>query len=365
MCLSAVVIVLCLAATDVALSLSGLVPTIEDQRARSIAYSFGLQTRHRLVAKDILVGDGGAIHINRRGFRGREIDTRKDPGVVRILFLGGSQVFGFRGGDWPSTVGEKLRRLGYAVETINAGVPGHTTFDSLGKLLADAWTLEPDIIVLCQAWNDIKYFRWLTAETPYRGPAPTRPLSWRKDWRLYPDGVDRVLSFSSIYRQFRWGIANLFYFEEGDRRINADDPAGPDNSITPWGPKQYRLNVNLIADLAESIGAELVICKQAKLATAGGGGEAQKAAREYGRRNTGLVQKALMRAFATTYSIIDKIAEVRGIGVVDMNGALSGRKTYFRDGIHFSVAGGRAASELVAETLLPLVARAAGGRASQ
>lgn len=262
-------------------------------------------------------------------------------------------------------VGEKLRHVGHDVEVINAGVPGHVTFDSFAKVLTDIWTLEPNIIFLCQAWNDIKYFPWLTPEIPYRGLPPTKAVSWQKDWRLYPNGIDRVLSSSAIYRQYRWGIGQLLYFEEGGQRTNAGRSEKVNNTITQWGTKQYRLNLTLIADLSDAIRAELIICKQAHLAVVGGTGPDQEAARDYGVRNTRLSHAALMRAFELTYSIIDEIAEDAGVKISDMNEGLSGRKEYFLDGIHFGPMGSHAASNLVYEALLPLVDRSVDLQNSQ
>lgn len=355
MLLSAVTTLAGLVLMDVALNLLGLMPTIEQQRARSIAYSFGRYTKHRLVAKDILLDDGGSIHVNGRGFRGNEIDPGNKSGRVRIVFLGGSQVFDYHGSDWPALVGDELRTLGYDVEVINAGVPGHTTFDSLGKVVSDVWTLQPDILVLCQAWNDIRYFPSLSPATPYRGLAPKVALSWYRDWRLYPGGIDRLLSYSAIYRQFRWGIGQFLYHGERDP-INQPAPNDPNaKAFDEWGPKQYRLNLELMATLAKTIRAELVICKQAHLAVPGGTGADQEAARDYGRRNIGLDQAELMRAFQVTYALDEEVARERGIRILDMDQALSGRKEFFHDGIHFSRAGSRAASNLVAQALLPIV----------
>lgn len=357
-CLTALSLVVCLAFLDTALALLGRVPTVEQQRARSIDFSFGPYTKNRLVAKDILVRDGKPIHINHRGARGREISPAKKPGVIRVLFLGGSQVFSYVG-NWPAKVGENLRRKGYGVEVVNGGVPGHTTFDSLGKLLADYWTLKPDIIVLCQAWNDLKYFVSLTPDIAYRGPAPAEPLVWARDWRLYPSGIDRVLALSPIYRHFRWRVAKVLYSEEGKREGGKAFAA-----ITPWGPEQYRINLTLIADFSELIAAKLVVCKQAKLAVVGGTAESQKVAQDYALRNTSLTYDALMAAFERTYSIIDDVAASRKIWVSDMNKSLSGHGEYFRDGIHFNDLGSRAASDVVSKTLLPLMTQSASSRNS-
>ena len=142
---------------DVLVTALGWSPTVAEQRAHSITYTFGPFTSYRLIPKKILVKGGDPIHINRRGFRGAEIVGKKKPGNSRIVILGGSQVFDYNGGDWPAMLGEELRRRGHDVDVINAGVPGHDTTRSLVKLLTDIWTLEPDVIVLCQAWNDIKY----------------------------------------------------------------------------------------------------------------------------------------------------------------------------------------------------------------
>jgi lysophospholipase L1-like esterase len=342
---------------DVAMSYLGVVETVEHQRARSIAYTFGNYTKHRLVPKIILVEDGVAIPINTRGFRGQEINVDRKPGQIRILFLGGSQVFDFNGGDWPSMVGKELRRLEFNVETINAGVPGHTTFDSLGKLLTDIWTLKPQIIFLCQAWNDIKYFSWLSPNNPYRGLPPREPASWKKDWRLYPSGIDRLLSYSAFYRKFRWGFGQILYFEEGNQKNKSIRKIVAPATAKNWGPKQYRINLEMIATLSREIGAELAICKQAHQAVVGGTGPIQTVARDYGTRNTGLSHDELMRYFDITYNIIDDIALNRALQIFDMNEALSGRKDYFNDGIHFSPTGSRKASKLVAKKLAPMISR--------
>ena len=364
-CLTAGSLLVCVVLADVGLNTAGTVPTIESQRASSLTYAYGRYTRYRLVAKKVQLKDGDPIRINRRGFRGDEIEAEKKPGQARILFLGGSQVFDYRGGGWPAMVGDELRLAGHDIDVINAGVPGHSTFDSLGKLVTDAWTLKPDIIILCQAWNDIKYFAWLSPEKPYRGFAPRTSVSWQIDWRLYPHGIDRVLSSSAIYRQFRWRIGQFLYSYEGDERGDYDVGETLAKDITQWGPPQYRLNLALIAELSEAIGAELIFCKQAHLAVIGGTGKDQEAAQQYGVKNARVSHEALMRGFEFTYAIIDEIAADRNIKIIDMNDRLSGRKEYFHDGIHFSPAGSRVAAELVSETILPAVLRSIQRQESQ
>lgn len=350
-CLSAATLVVCLLAADAALTALGLVPTIQYHRERSVAYSLGNFTRSRLVVKDILTDGRPTITINQRGFRGSTIEPQKPPGRVRVAFLGGSQVFDYDGIDWPERTGELLRRRGFDIDIINAGVPGHTTADSLGKSLTDIWTLDPDIIFVCQAWNDIKYFYRLSREIPYRGEAPRRAEGWTVDWRIYPSGIDQLLSMSAIYRQIRWGIATLLYDEEGRRPRSQSAPM----ETLELGIRQYRLNVDLVATLAHRIGARPVFCRQAHLATRGGAGEAQTLGEEYGLRITKLSHEQLMNAYDSANRTVEELANLHSALVIDMDSALSGYHEYFKDGIHFSPEGSAKASEIVADALQPIV----------
>lgn len=124
----------------------------------------------------------------------------------------------------------------------------------------------------------------------------------------------------------------------------------------PWGPKQYLLNLELIAKVASFVGAELVLCNQAHLAIKNGAGSGQERGEKYASTILKLPHEETMRAFDAVYQSVDKVAENRGSLVVDMNEALSGRSEYFRDGIHFSLAGSQAAAALVTTAIEPLVA---------
>jgi hypothetical protein len=173
---------------DVILTVTGTVPTVAEQRKRSISYTMSRFTSYRLVPQETERPDGGTIKINERGFRGLEIAPIKAPGRVRIAFVGGSQVFDYNGADWPQLTAAKLRESGYDIEAINAGVPGYNSTDALAVLLTDLWVLQPDIIFACHSWNDLKFFRRVGPGAPYRGLPPQNPLPWQLDWRIYPTG---------------------------------------------------------------------------------------------------------------------------------------------------------------------------------
>ena len=126
---------------DIGLTVTGTVPTITEQQNRSVSYALGWFTRLRMTTQDVARDDGRLLHINRRGFRGQEIDVERRLGRKRVVVLGGSQVFDLIG-NWPYQVQGLLLGEGINAEVINAGVSGHDTTDSLGKFLTDLWTLK-------------------------------------------------------------------------------------------------------------------------------------------------------------------------------------------------------------------------------
>ena len=350
--LSATTTIICLLIADLALTLTGVVPTISNQRAYSIAYTFGRFSSYRMVPKDIQVDSGAAIHINQRGFRGPEFSAIKEPGKIRMAFLGGSQVFDYQGQDWPKLVEQELTRRGHNVEVINAGVPGQTSTDSLAKLLTDIWLLDPDIVFACQGWNDIKYFKRVNPHEPYRGLPPHEPVSWQKDWRMYPSGLDAVLTGSAVYRLIRGDLLEFLITEEGLYAMGAG--AGPIHTVDiepfgPWGPRQFSFNLNLIVNQSRQIGAEPIFCKQAHLleGTTASGFDT----RDYINRNTGLTFQELKLGYDAIYQTIDDIALREELLVVDMNTPLSINSENFWDPIHFNPKGSVAASKIVADSI--------------
>ena len=111
--------------------------------------------------------DDGRVHINALGYRGKSFAVKKDEDVVRVVCLGGSQVLDSAqkdGADWPALLEKGLQNKGVNAEVINAGVAGNASCDSLGRFYTEIWMLKPDYVVICHAWNDIKYFKNLSPE---------------------------------------------------------------------------------------------------------------------------------------------------------------------------------------------------------
>jgi len=105
--------------------------------------------------------DAGPIHVNSLGFRGEEIERPKPPGRRRIAFLGGSTTFCAEASSlattWPVQVLAGLRQAlpGADLDLVNGGAAAFSTEESLRNLAQRVGPLEPDLVVIYHATNDL------------------------------------------------------------------------------------------------------------------------------------------------------------------------------------------------------------------
>lgn len=110
------------------------------------------------------------VRINSKSFRGPEIEEPKPPGRIRLAFLGGSTTFCAEAtrneATWPALVTARLAQLHPQLEFdyVNAGIPGYTTETSLKNLVQRVKPLDPDVLVIYHASNDITFDTRLAAQ---------------------------------------------------------------------------------------------------------------------------------------------------------------------------------------------------------
>ncbi len=104
--------------------------------------------------RDLDVGGGHATKINGGGYRGEPISPLRRPGQARVLFLGGSRIFGVGqpdGATLPS-ISATLLSSGEADAgawaVANLAVPGSTSHEIAGALGLRWIALEPDLLVV-------------------------------------------------------------------------------------------------------------------------------------------------------------------------------------------------------------------------
>ena len=94
------------------------------------------------------------------GYRGGEVQIPKPAGTFRIVALGGSTTYGTSvtaAESYPAQLQQVLRDdYGYAnVEVVNAGVAGYTTFQTFANLAYRVTELQPDLVIIYHAGNDV------------------------------------------------------------------------------------------------------------------------------------------------------------------------------------------------------------------
>ncbi len=348
--------------------------TPDTLRAYSMRYRPAVYARHLLEPAEGLVeiDEGKAwgtkpadappavlFGINGLGYRGPARSPRKPPGTIRVIVLGGSAVFDQnvsdvqpgRTEDWPHQIERLLRARGLqGIEVWNAGVPGHSSADSLGRLYTQLWLYEPDFVVVYHAWNDLKFWHRepVSPDRPLIGEVPVYDPS--KDlFRSYASFLDRWLSFSQVYVKLRNRWVSGAFSVGAEGFVGSGEIA---DDYGPFGPAQFRLNLELIVEASRRIGAEPVLTTQASLLWPDASPEARERITYSYQR---LSHDALVSAYQETFRIVEEIGRERDVPVIDVARALAGREGLLDDHVHTTPEGSRAVAEVVAEGLLPLL----------
>ena len=318
-------------------------------RERSLEYEPAVFARHVFPLREHEVADSG-WYINSLGYRGRPFSTAKSSGTIRIIVYGGSAVFDTnlpQGRDWPHRIEQLLQERGVDnVEVINAGIPGHASFDSFGRFFAEGHLFEPDYVLLYQAWNDIKHF---AMEKPLlRSIAPYVP---KHDFRsTYQGTLDKVLcNVSQLYVRLRARHYSRKY-TIGFEGIIPD--GNQTRNVTEIGLRQYRLNMEMFVDLARNIQAQPILITQARLVRRDNTAEEQSRIRyEY----LGMNQETILQAFQETDEIVSSVSVSKSTHFVDAATLFHGQSDYFEDHVHLSATGSEHLAQILSEYLFGLI----------
>lgn len=286
------------------------------------------------------------IPINSLGYRGGEFQAEKPPGVERIIIYGGSQVFDMNVGglnDWPHRLQKLLQDPeGRKIEVINGGVLGNISWEATAWLLGEGHRFDPNLVVLCNEWNELTYLSSEEALVRHFGP-----FDRRDNPQLYSvNRLDRVLSRTScLYRGLRYKFLRwkMGLGAEGSRRAQGAPPKLEESAI-----EQYRLNVGEFIDLCRRIGAEPVLMLQPRLPVPNALPEARK---KINYEVHHLSHRRLCEAFERMDRVLQDLAREDGVRLLSTGAELSGRPEFFEDHIHFNDDGSRRIAALLAKEL--------------
>lgn len=291
-------------------------------------------------------------YINGKGYRGHDFDFNKTPGTIRIIIYGGSQVFDIynpEGKDWPHQVEYILKNNGFPnVEVINAGIPGHASFDSFGRLFAEGHLLMPDYVIIDNAWNDFQMLRYI--QSLLRERKPSRIL---EDPRInYQGVVDRILcETSQLYLRLRSRYIDWKYNIDNEGAI---PEGGYWNMMSEIGLKQYKLDMEMFVDIARNIGAVPILMTQPRHISFNNTDEEKKSfekSYEFKKMN----HQAICSAFEKTDEIIKNVAMSKNALIIDASQSLTGKHEFFSDLIHTNDKGSYYLASITANHLMNLI----------
>ncbi len=326
--------------------------TPETVREKSIQYEPSLFARYVFPLKDQSFDhhNNVKIYINDKGHRGKEFTEKKSKGVTRIIIFGGSAVFDPKvpgEKDWPHRVENIFKNKGVNnVEVINAGIPGHASWDSFGRLFAEDHIYCPDYVILCNAWNDIKGFSSKVNLLRSRKQSVNR-VDPRKN---YNGPIDQILCKSSqLYVRLRSRYYNRKFNIGFEGAISKGEYS---NEITELALKQYRLNVEMFVDLARNIGAVPILMTQARLVTQKNTDkEKKRICYDHQKRN----HQSLCEAFRKIDEIIMSVAKSKEVFMIDASKSLTGKVAFFEDHVHLSDDGSYNLASFTAKYLSNLI----------
>jgi len=100
-------------------------------------------------------------HVNSHGYRGKEFSAEKPEGVTRIMAVGDSFTFGVGAPDdetFAALLEQGLRKKGFSVEVINAGIGHASTIRHWDNLQKIHLRYQPDMVILffdmTDVWDD-------------------------------------------------------------------------------------------------------------------------------------------------------------------------------------------------------------------
>jgi lysophospholipase L1-like esterase len=301
-------------------------------------YSVDQETGLRIPQSD---ASTGTIKINSLGFRGPPIDQAKAAGQLRLAFLGASTTFCAEVSSdaltWPHLVSETIGSgtPGVVVDYVNGAVPGYTVRSSLQNLRERVAPLQPDVIVIYHATNDLS--------------RETRSLAEKQG--IYKAGAADEMSWLAEY-------SLLWYLVEKNLRLQGvRENALAMEQRLEFSPSQ--LGSQFHEDLKELVTESRKVTSMVALVTfshrirTGQTPEQQlEAASSALYYMPFMSPPGLLDSFARYNEIIGEVARETGVLLIDGETLIPGDGDHFNDTVHFRDAGSRAMARRVSEALL-------------
>ncbi len=274
----------------------------------------------------------GGISINSLGFRGPEIVIDKPENSIRLAFLGASTTYcaEVTRNDlvWTDLVTKKLTDTSKNVQFdyINGGVPGYKVSDSINNLKLRVAPLQPDIVFIYHATNDLSFNTRRLAKAQglvSKKDTEKESLSWFSQYSLLAYLVEKNLRLISLQNQsekiqgaLKYDIKEIIEPFERDLRALVDES------------KKSAKFVALIT-FSHRIRAE-----QSQE-------ERTKASITSLYYMPYMSVDAILEGFDAYNDVIRRVAREKNVFLIDNNNSIAGDGVNFNDSVHFTNQGSK------------------------
>jgi lysophospholipase L1-like esterase len=282
---------------------------------------------------------------NSSGFRANEDFPPRTEGALRIICLGGSTTYGVCVADNSATYPASLERMmnrdyrpaGWdRVEVFNLGVGGYTTREVLLNLRLYGLPLEPDVVLIQCAVNDVKPRFYADFDADYKHfRKPLEPLN--------PGFLARMAFHSQFLLMMGYELGLLMPLTLQSRSEYPMRPASEAVvNLARNGPEAYRRNLAEAVDLAEKAGAQVWLLTQAHLFSP---------AFQAPDAETRLLDGAYRKGVIEHNEVVRDLAGTAQVGIVDLEREMPPSLQYYADPVHMTEEGNRVKARLIAECI--------------
>jgi lysophospholipase L1-like esterase len=283
----------------------------------------------------------GHISINSLGFRGPEITAEKPGGTVRLAFLGASTTISHEvsGNDfvWPHLATASLSQAFPKAhfDYVNGGVSGYTVNSSLKNLEYRIAPLQPDVIVIYHATNDMSSeLRELAATQGLIAEGGFQEFSWPGRY---------LVLWNLVEKNLRVMIAERAALENRGRLVFDPRTLGA----------QFRTN---LAKLVHSAQKQAKVVAIATFSTHLRKGQTleqqQRAVASAIFYMPFMTFEGLLASYERYNQIIREVASETGVLLIEGENDIPGTPAYFADSVHFNNDGSRVMANRVSQALV-------------
>ncbi len=295
------------------------------------------ETRLRVPAANARTG---TIQINALGFRGPELALPKPPGRIRIAFLGASTTFCAEVSSndltWPDLVTQRVQsEFGTTTfDYVNAAVPGYTVSSSLRNLQERVARLQPDVVVVYHATNDLSVETRALATQQGLFRKASQQRSWMAKHSLLWDLLEKNVRIMTLQQQAKHNQGRLDF---SPAQVGHD----------------FRTNLTaLVREAASTAKLVAVATFSHRIRTEQSPEERLQAAASALYYMPFMTPDGLIAAFQRYNDIIREVARESEALLIDGETDIPADAVHFNDTVHFTDSGSRAMARRVSEALL-------------